>query len=45
MRWSLCCAEVGNDRVLSVFIQDPSRQHSVNSVMVSSGWAEATGVG
>ena len=41
----MVCSETGSDRTLSVFLQDPCKQHSVNSVMVSSGWAEATGVG
>jgi len=39
------CSDVGNDRTLNVFLQDPYKQHSINSVMVSSGWAQATGVG
>jgi len=39
------CAEIGSDRMLNVFLQDPCKPHSVNSVMVSSGWAEATGIG
>jgi len=39
------CIEIGNDRTLNVFLQDPCKQQSVNSVMVSSGWAQATGVG
>jgi len=39
------CSEVGNDHSLSVFLQDPCKQHSINSIMVSSGWAQATGVG
>jgi len=39
------CSEICADRTLNVFLQDPSKQHSVNSVLVSSGWAQATGVG
>jgi len=39
------CLELGSDRTLSVFLQDPCKQQSINSVMVSSGWAAATGVG
>jgi len=39
------CVEIATDRTLSVFLQDPCKLQSVNSVLVSSGWAQATGVG
>ena len=42
---NVLCVVVCGDRTLSVFLQDPRKQQSINSVMVSSGWAEATGVG
>jgi len=42
---TVMCVEAAAGRTLSVFLQDPGKQQSVNSVLVSSGWAQATGVG